>query len=125
MLRMLFVNRVGAALLAVAAIIAAINLYVSFNDDGVLIGTVVDPNGRPVPDAQVTIYRPALIGLEEIATQTTDAAGRFRFEDHDHHHPAVQARVPGLGQSDLRRVRLYFRNQNRRLDDPIRLEAGQ
>lgn len=124
-LRMLLFNRIVAALLAVAAVIAAVNVYVAFNDDGVLIGTVVGPDGHPAPGARVTLYKPALIGLEEIATRTTDKAGRFRFEGHNQHHPALQARLSGKGESELRRVRLHFRNENRQLDQPIRLEAMQ
>jgi hypothetical protein len=124
-LRALLVNRFALALLGTAAIVGAINLFVVLNDDGLLGGQVVDPRGRPISDAEVTIYKPALIGLEEIERQRTDLQGRFLFRGHGQHHPALQVRTDGYGESELHRIRLYFRNQNRVLQEPITVGAGE
>ncbi len=123
--RALVFNTFTLALLAVAAIVASINIYVSFHDDGILMGIVTGPDGAPVPGVEITVYRTALIGLDEVETQVTDLNGGFRFQGHDLHHPILQAKSETLGNSSLHRIRLLFRNQNKILEDPIILEVEE
>ena len=121
MLRTVLLHRVTLFLAAVLLVVAALNIYVSLENDGILAGRIVGPEGAPLEGAEVTLYRPGIVGIDKVATTATDAAGGFRFEGHGHHHPALIARAPGYAESGLRRVRLYFRNQNRTLAEPIRL----
>lgn len=123
LLRTLVLNRFFAAAAALAITVGAINLYVASNDEGILSGQVADVQGKPVAGAEVILFMPALIGLDEIDRQTTDETGAFEFRAHGQHHPALQVQADGFEDSDLRRVRLYFRNQNRSLDTPIVIGA--
>jgi len=121
-LRGWFVNRVTFTFAVIAVIVVAWNLYVAAHDDGRLEGVVHAPDGRPVAGATVTLSERTLVSLDPIAETTTDDQGRFRFGRHDRHALVVTADHPEFGQSDRREIRLYFRNQNRTLADPIRLE---
>jgi hypothetical protein len=49
------------------------------------------------------------------------ADGSFRFVKHDRHRVVLTASKDGVGASGRLEVRLYFRNQNRHLDEPLRL----
>jgi hypothetical protein len=51
----------------------------------------------------------------------TDDQGHFRFTRHDRHRVVLTASKPGVGASGRLEVRLYFRNQNRELDEPLQL----
>ena len=115
------VNRVTVTFSAIAIVVIAWNVYVVAHDDGILAGTVVGPDGQPVPGAEVVLSERTLVSLEPIAETVTDAEGDFRFEGHDRHHVILTAQKDGLGESGRVEVRLYFRNQNRRLGEPLRL----
>ena len=58
---------------------------------------------------------------EPIAETVTDDQGKFQFERHDQHRVVLTAKKPGVGESNRRGVRLYFKNQNRELDTPLLL----
>lgn len=120
MIRALLLNRVTVTLALIGAAALALNVYVAFHDDGILVGTVVGPDGTPVPGATVTLFAPGIVGFDVVERQQTGPDGRFRFAGHDQHHPALEARAEGLG-SGVVRLRLYFRNQNRVLAEPLRL----
>ena len=55
----------------------------------------------------------------------TDSAGRFRFFGNDNHSLQLEAETAGLGRSDRRVVRLWFRAQNVTLAEPLRLGGKQ
>lgn len=114
-------NRVTVTFGLIAVLTVVWNLYVLANDDGILEGRIVGPDGTPVADAEVVLAERTIVSLDPIAETVTDAEGRFRFERHDRHHVVLTARKDGVGESGRIEVRLYFRNQNRRLADPIRL----
>lgn len=118
------INRVTITFGAIALVVVVWNLYVAAHDDGVLEGRVVDASGAPVPDAKVVLNERTIVSLAPIGETTTDKDGRFRFEDHDRHALVVTASKDGLGASDRREIRLYFRNQNRTLDNPISLSGS-
>jgi hypothetical protein len=115
------VNRVTITFSVIAIVMIAWNLYVAAHDDGVLAGTVVGPDGQPVPGAEVVLSERTIVSLEPIAETLTDGEGHFRFEGHDRHRVVLTASKPGVGASGRLEVRLYFRNQNRELAEPLQL----
>jgi hypothetical protein len=115
------VNRVTITFSVIAIVVIAWNLYVAGHDDGILAGTVIGPDGQPVPDAQVVLSERTIVSLEPIAETVTDGAGQFRFTRHDRHRVVLTAAKPGVGESGRLEIRLYFRNQNRELDEPLLL----
>jgi hypothetical protein len=115
------VNRVTITFAAMAIVIALWNLSVVRHDDGTLAGTVVGPDGRPVPGAEVVLSERTIVSLEPIAETVTDDEGHFRFTRHDRHRVVLTASKPGVGASGRLEVRLYFRNQNRQLEEPLQL----
>ena len=115
------VNRVTITFAAIALVVLLWNLYVMRHDDGILGGTVVGPDGRPVPGAEVVLSERTIVSLDPIAETVTDAEGHFRFTGHDRHRVVLTASKPGIGQSGRLEVRLYFRNQNRELAEPLQL----
>jgi len=114
-------NRVTVTTLLIALLVVGWNLYVVAHDDGILTGTVVGPGGAPVEGAKVVLSERTLVSLEPIAETTTGADGGFRFAKHDRHRVVLTASKDGVGASGRLEVRLYFRNQNRQLDQPLRL----
>lgn len=123
-LRGWLVNRVTITFGLIAAVTLAWNAYVAAHDDGILEGRVVDVDGAPVAGAKVVLNEQTIVSLSPIAETVTDAAGAFRFEKHDRHALVLTAEKPELGQSPRVPVRLYFRNQNREMDEPIVIGAG-
>lgn len=123
MIRTLLLNRVTLTFAALAVVVAAWNLHVIANDDGRLAGRVVDASGQPVAGAEVVISELSLISLNVVARTTTDEQGRFRFLGHGRHALVLAAEKPGVGRSPRREIRLYFRNQNRDLAEPVVLHA--
>jgi hypothetical protein len=115
------INRVTITFGALALVVVLWNLYVAYHDDGILAGTVVGPAGRPVPGAEVVLSERTIVSLEPIAETVTDDAGHFEFARHDRHRVVLTASKPGVGASGRLEVRLYFRNQNRLLDEPLQL----
>ncbi len=114
-------NRVTVTFGLIAILVIGWNLYVLAHDDGILTGVVVGPDGRPVAGAEVVLSERTLVSLEPIAKTLTGADGSFRFEKHDRHRLVLTASKEGVGESGRLEVRLHFRNQNRQLDEPLRL----
>jgi Carboxypeptidase regulatory-like domain len=115
------VNRVTITFAAIAVVVLLWNLYVGAHDDGILAGRVVGPDGQPVPDAEVVLSERTIVSLDPIAETVTDDEGHFQFTDHDRHRVVLTASKPGIGASGRLEVRLYFRNQNRQLAEPLQL----
>lgn len=118
------VNRVTLTFGAIALLALGWNLYVLAHDDGVLEGRVVDARGEPVANAAVVLNERTIVSLAPIAETRSDPSGRFRFERHDRHALVLTASKEGVGASPRVEVRLYFRNQNRTLADPLTLTGG-
>jgi hypothetical protein len=117
-------NRWVVVPLSMAAMLLAWNGYVALNDGGVVEGRVVDVAGRPVPGATVILLERNFIMHNERQRTTTDATGRFLFTGNDNHSLQLEAEAAGLGRSQRRVVRLWFRAQNVRLAEPLRF-AGR
>ena len=114
-------NRYVVVLGTLALLTAAWNAYVALHDDGLILGRVVGPDGRPVPGATVRLQERTLTTLEPRATAVTGPAGEFRFTRHRLHHLVLEAAKDGVGRSPRVPVRLYFRGQNHTLLAPLRL----
>ncbi|MGH7072113.1 MAG: carboxypeptidase-like regulatory domain-containing protein [Acetobacteraceae bacterium] len=117
-------HRFVAVPLALVLIVLGWNVYVSLNANGLISGAVVDANGRPVAGATVTLYRLNFITEVESARTKTNGDGRFRFTSNHSHLIELQASTPALGASPRVSVRLWFRAQDRRLADPLRLSGS-
>jgi hypothetical protein len=121
-------GRVGtryALLLGLVALgTAGWNAYVALHDDGLVEGRVVGPDGRAVSGARVTLSERTLTTLEPRATVDTDAEGVFRFMGQPAHHFALEARKAGGGAAPRTLHRRWFRGQNLRLAEPLRLGPG-
>ena len=102
-----------------AVVVAAWNSYIALNNGGVVEGRVVDRQGRPVPGASVALLERHFVLHNERQRTRTDGEGRFRFSGNDSHSLQLEAEAAGLGRSERKVVRLWFRAQNVRLDEPI------
>lgn len=103
----------------IAAATLGWNVYVAANATGVIEGRVVDASGRPVPGATVTLFNRSFITNDPRQRTRTSADGRFRFENNDSHAVQLEAEADGLGRSERRTVRLWFRAQERHLATPL------
>jgi hypothetical protein len=105
---------------AIVATVVAWNLYVTQHDHGVLQGRVVDAAGHPVDGATVIMFAHDFVTQVEKARTRTDAAGEFRFDHNDSHLVQLQAQ-DGSATSPRITIRLWFRAQDRVLQQPLRL----
>jgi hypothetical protein len=121
----LLINRFTLTFGTIALVVLLWNLYVLEHDDGILIGQVVGPDGNPVAAAEVVLNERTIVSLAPIANTQTDTDGRFEFSRHDRHFVVLTANKADVGESGRYDVRLYFRNQNKILNEPLRLELSQ
>lgn len=120
----ILLSRAALTLGTIVVLIVGWNIYILGNDDGRLSGTVVDLDGNPVADARVVTSELSLISRNIIDTTSTDQEGRFQFAAHDHHAMVLQAEKEGIGTSKRFEIRLYFRNQNRDLEEHLVLDPA-
>jgi len=99
--------------------------YVGTHNHGVIEGRVVDAAGMPVAGAAVLLFERGFVTHQEKGRATTDADGRFRFDDNQSHSIQLEAESPELGRSDRRIVRLMFAAQDTRLIDPLRFPVAK
>ena len=118
-----FLNRYIVTFGSIAIMAAAWNLYIAFNNDGMVAGRVVGPDNRPVEGATVTVFQKTLYVAEPRGKATTDAKGKFLFTGHESYRLWLEAVKEGLGKSPKEEYRLYFRNQNLTLAEPLRLKV--
>lgn len=114
-------NRFVLTFGSVAVAAALWNLYVVFNDDGIIRGQVVDSNGAPVEGARVMLSERSLLVGRPRGQSVTDAEGRFAFQGHELHRLYLEASKEGVGRARQREYRLYFKGQNVELEAPLRL----
>jgi hypothetical protein len=107
------------------AVLIGWNLYVAAHDSGLVEGLVVDAAGKPVAGAVVVLFDRGFVTHTERARTIADAAGRFRFTGNANHSLQLEAEAPGLGKSDRRVVRLWFRSQDVRLALPLKLAGSR
>jgi len=102
--------------------IIAWNVYVDEHAHGLLEGAVVDAAGAPLAGATVILSVHDFVTQVERARTRTDADGRFRFNDNNSHLIQLQAQ-DGTATSPRVTIRLWFRAQDRVVEEPLRLGA--
>ncbi len=120
----MLVNRFVLFPVALAVVVALWNGYVGLHDDGIVRGRVLGPAGEPVAGATVRMLEQNFTTNSERGTTTTKADGSFEFTDNRSHSIVLRAEKSGVGRSEQRSVRLYFRAQNVMLKAPLRLQQG-
>ena len=106
---------------ALATAIGLWNAYVVLHAHGSVEGRVVDAAGRPVAGATVVLLERSFVTHSEKARTTSSAGGLFRFDDNRNHSLQLEAEATGAGKSERLDVRLWFRAQDVRLVEPLRL----
>ena len=106
----------------IAVLVAAWMLYVETHNGGSIAGAVVDGRGRPVAGATVLLFERGFVTHEERARTRTGPDGRFRFTANNSHSVQLEAEADGLGRSERRVVRLWFRAQDTEVP-PLVVEA--
>ena len=110
--RRLLTHRFFVVPLALALVVAGWNIYIAFNDGGLIEGEVRDRAGAPVPGATVIFFERNFIYYQEKQRTTTDAQGAYRFDAMQVHVGQLEARTADGRQSERRQLRLWFRAQN-------------
>lgn len=105
-------HRFVAVPLAFIALVLAWNIYIAFNDHGILEGQVRDRGGAPVAGATVIFFERNFIYYQEKVRTTTDVKGDFRFTGLAVHVGQLEAMTDDGRRSDRRQVRLWFRAQD-------------
>ena len=105
-------HRFVAVPLAVAFLVAGWNIYIAFNNGGIIEGQVRDRAGAPVPGATVIFFERNFIYYQELRRTTTDAHGAFRFDGMQVHVGQLEARTGDGRHSERRQLRLWFRAQD-------------
>lgn len=109
---------------AVVLALAIWIVHVRLNDDGIVSGVVLTPEGDPVAGATVQIREQTLNLIKEPRTVQTDEQGRFEFTDIEMIDFVISATREGVGASERHRYHLYFMRQNFQLPEPLILKAG-
>lgn len=117
-------NRYIVTFGTIVIVTALWNIYVAFNDDGIIHGRVVGPDGKPVAGATVILSERSLLVTTPRDQVTTDAEGDFTFTGNQFHRVWLEASKDGVGGYPQTEYRMYFKGQNMNLDDPLRLEPG-
>jgi protocatechuate 3,4-dioxygenase beta subunit len=101
--------------LGLAGIVAAWNVYVAANNDGVIEGEVRDAAGAPVADATVIFFERNFVNYQEKLRTRTDARGAYRFNDMQVHIGQLEARLEDGRRSERIQLQLWFRAQHTRV----------
>ena len=117
-------NRYTITFGGIALLAGLWNLYVALNNDGILTGRVVGPDGRAVEGATVVVSERTLLVSAPRLRTITDAQGAFRFSGHRLYHLYLEASKDGVGRMTAQEFRLYFKGQNLTLREPLRLRSG-
>ena len=120
--RPFLLNRYTLTFGSIAVVTLLWNLYIAMNDDGIIKGRVIDPDGGPVAGATVVLSERTLLVTTPRARVTTDADGRFTFTGNTFHRIWLEAAKPGVGAYPQTEYRMYFKGQNMNLEKPLRLE---
>ncbi len=110
--RRILTHRFVVVPLAVALLAAGWNIYIRFNDDGLIEGEVRDRTGAPVSGATVVFFERNFVYYQEKQRTMTDAHGTYRFDGMQVHVGQLEARTEDGRHSERRQLRLWFRAQN-------------
>ena len=125
MLKSIFINRYTMTFTETIVVALLWNLFILFNDSGILSGRVVDRNNQPVADARVVLSEKTLLVTAPRDEVKTDQNGYFRFEGHRLYHLYLEAMKGDARSSSSREVRLYFKGQNKKLKEPLVLGSDR
>ena len=95
------------------------NAFVVLNDDGIIRGRVVGPNGTPVEGATVILSERSLLVTAARDQVTTTANGAFEFRNHTFYRVWLEAAKDGVGKYPQTEYRMYFRGQNMDVEKPL------
>ena len=121
MLKTMLLNRYSITFEIIAVIALFWNIYISFNDDGIVAGRVVTADNRPVAGATVTLFEKTLYVAEPRMNTTTNEKGEFSFSGHMFYRIWLEAKKEGVGLFPKTEYRLYFRGQNKRFKEDFPL----
>ena len=107
---------------AIGILSGALNLYVALNNDGIIMGYVLGPDNRPVEGASVILSEKSLLVATPRGETRSDSEGKFTFTGHDCYRIYLEAKKEGVGRSKMVEYRLYFRGQNKKISEPLRLK---
>jgi len=125
MLKSVLYNRYTITFGTIALLAIVWNVYVLFNDDGIVTGRVVASDGTPVENVTVVLSEKTLLVTAPRDKTTTDADGRFQFSGHDIYHVYLEAYKDGVGRAPQKDYHLYFRGQNLHLSEPLQIKEKQ
>jgi hypothetical protein len=117
-------NRFVVVPVLLLVLTAGWNAWVVTHDHGLVAGRVLDAGGTPVEGAEVKLWVFNFATFVVTASTTTKSDGSFTFENNPSHNIQISAEKPGLGRSARISVRLYFRSEDVRLKQPLRLTDG-
>lgn len=123
MLKSILLNRFSLTLGTIFAAALIWNIYVEANNDGILIGQVVDQKGAPVANAAVSVSGKTIASTDSVGVTTTDENGRFRFTNLNEYSLILTAKL-NERVSDNRNIRLWFRRQNTSVSPALVLHEG-
>lgn len=125
MLRALLLNRFTALAVAVGVVVLVWNVVVWLNDDGRVAGRVVDPAGKAVAGAEVTVKSNELdnLGAPPI-TAMSGPDGHFVAEGVPFFDFTIAARHGDARTEAPVPYHLYFRGQNFALPEPLVLRPS-
>jgi hypothetical protein len=122
--RAILLNRYTVTFGTVAVIALVWNVYIAMNDDGIIRGRVIGPEGQPVAGAAVILSERTLLVTRPRGRTTTDADGRFTFTGHTFHRIWLEAAKSEIGAYPQTEYRMYFKGQNMIIDNPLQLEPS-
>jgi hypothetical protein len=125
MLRSVLYNRYTITFGTIALLAIVWNVYVLFNNDGIVVGRVVTSDGTPVENATVVLSEKTLLVNAPLDKAATDADGRFKFSGHGIYHVYLEAYKDGVGRAYQKDYHLYFRGQNLHLPEPLQIKETQ
>ena len=106
---------------SIAVVTIGWNTWVGQHAHGLVEGRVVGPEGSPVAGAAVVLLEQNVTTFSERSRTETGPDGGFRFDDNRTHHAQLFAEKAGVGRSERRTLRLWFKSQDTVLAQPLEL----
>jgi hypothetical protein len=121
-LRRVLCSRFVVVPLVLAFGIGGWNAWIALHNDGLVRGRVLTADGAPVAGAVVRIMEQNFTTNSERGNVVSGADGAFLITDNRSHNIQLRAEKDGVGRSEQKVVRLFFRAQNVTLDAPLVLQ---
>ena len=123
MVRNIIYNRYFVTFGMIALLAGVWNVYVLFNNNGIISGSIITPNGIPVENAIVVLSEKTLLVTIERDKTITDAQGQFKFSGHNLYQVYLKAyKGDDPEQVAQKDQHLYFRGQNLYLSTPLQMK---